>query len=80
LSSDVTDGGRELGDERQLSLLAAQPWIRAPAESSHQRPVVGEDREALSFQHDTEVFDGGNHGEELPVEGTVINLSLVQMG
>ncbi len=76
----MTDGGRELGDERQMSLLAARPRIRAPAESSHQRPVVGENCEASPFQHETEVLDGGDHGEELSVEGTVINLSLVQLG
>jgi hypothetical protein len=75
----VTDGGRELGDERQMSLLAAQPWIRAPTESSHQRPVISENRETSSFQHETEMLDGGDHGEKLPVEGTVIDLGLVQL-
>jgi hypothetical protein len=42
--------------------------------------VIGENREVSSLKHEAEVFDGGDHGKKLPVESTVINLGLVQLG
>jgi hypothetical protein len=39
--------------------------------------VVSENRETPALQHETEMLDGGDHGEEFPVKGAVIDLGFV---
>jgi hypothetical protein len=80
LAGYVTNGGGKLGDERQMLLLPARPGVRTPAEGSHQRPVVCENGEGASLQHEAEVFDGGYYGKKLPIESAVVDLSLIQLG
>jgi hypothetical protein len=63
-----------------MLLLPARPGVRTPAEGSHQRPVVCENGEGASLQHEAEVFDGGYYSEKLPIESAVVDLSLIQLG
>jgi hypothetical protein len=63
LASNVTNGGGEFRDEREIVLLAAKSWFRMPAESPHQPLVVREHHRWPSHEYEAELADGRHHSK-----------------
>jgi hypothetical protein len=64
----VLDIARELGDVRQLAALLGGPRLGRPANGGGERFVVRVQREPPTLQHEPEMADCLETGQQLPVE------------
>ncbi len=64
----MLDIAGELGDVCQLAALLGGPRVRRPADGGGERFVVRVQREPPTLQHESEMGDGLEAGQQLSVE------------
>ena len=63
----------------EMALLSLGDWIGLLSDGVDERHMIREDVEVGAFEEMSKMADGSKRGEELPVEGAVILLSMGQL-
>ena len=76
----MNDAGREFSNIGQLALLPGRQGVGNLGQSERDWFMISPDGEFAAFQVMAEVSDGRINTVELPVEGAVGQLGLLQLG
>jgi hypothetical protein len=75
----VPEVSSEFGDVREVSLLARGLWRRNANHGGDQRFVICEELELPTLKKKPEMTNGGEGGQQLSVEGRVLDLCWRQL-